>query len=91
MNRCKECARPITDTDNVCQACRHHEWTGTRKAIDEMHSEFWIQERRKRSGLVQGIAVAILFILGLLFIANIPDALEYEESKYRKAIELNER
>jgi hypothetical protein len=84
MKRCRECAGEVYGSDPVCTGCRTTEWLDMHNPARAREVFNQVQENRKKrylSGLWDGIVMCILTLLFLAFLANIPDALRYEDKK----------
>lgn len=86
--------------DPICTSCRLYEWQHMqqqqvnvlreKQAINECNIEYW-RKRRRMAALVNGVKLAAILLLLLAFMANVPNALHYEQTKYQRAIEHDAR
>lgn len=93
MKRCRDCAGEVYGDDVVCSKCLTNEWremhsaNRNRSAIDSCNHEY-NRRQRIRNTMHNGVIFAILFLLAAAFVANIPDALNYETIKLQRVREL---
>ena len=91
MKRCKECACEVYGNDTVCSKCLTNEWRDmhnnyrTRAAINDFN-EACNRRSRLRNSIHNGVICAILVLLGLAIVANIPNALNYESKKLQRVL-----
>jgi hypothetical protein len=81
MKRCKECAGEVYGADQVCTGCRTTEWLDMHNLSRTREVFQSAKNRRYFAGIWDGIGMCILTILFLAFLANIPNALRYEDKK----------
>ena len=100
MKRCEQCGFEVYGAERVCADCQIWGWKNTqqqadktfaeKQAINECNVAYW-RKRRRAAALYNGIKVAVIMLLVLAFIANVPNALHYEQTKYKRAIEHDAR
>lgn len=80
MNRCKDCGSEVYGSDPVCTGCRTSEWLDMHNPRGEMepHVE---KNVRTMSRIREVIVTLILVTIGVIIIANLPEALSYEDKK----------
>ena len=84
MKRCRDCGAEVYGSDPVCTGCRTTEWLDMHNPSRARETFNDFQSKRNKgylSGIWDGIVMCILTLLLIAFIANIPEALRYEDKK----------
>jgi uncharacterized membrane protein YvbJ len=87
MKRCKECGSEVYGSDPICTGCRTSEWL-------DMHNPKRMQEKRieihqkridkniRTMSIIRDVIVTLILVsIGVMIIANLPEALRYEDKK----------
>jgi len=80
MKRCKDCGSEVYGSDPVCTGCRTSEWL-------DMHNPKRTQGKRidkniRTMSIIRDVIVTLILVsIGVMIIANLPEALRYEDKK----------
>jgi uncharacterized membrane protein YvbJ len=80
MKRCKDCGSEVYGSDPVCTGCRTSEWL-------DMHNPKRTQRERidkkiRTMSIIRDVIVTLILVsIGVMIIANLPEALRYEDKK----------